>query len=307
MLRFGLISLLCCSLFACDSHQRQDIQLLHVQHYSLEKMLRNVAALDQLFVRSNKPADERLQVMQSHIDEITQTLQALPVGDCKLDSDFARFQRNLESLRENWNETLVTLNRKDFMNSSRMQLIQDFDNRMAYYMKFVRGQTNVVAALSPKKEVFRLFRLMTELLSIGGDIRLSLQRVRITGQLDASESMKILKDAYSMGVKLQTLIRGNPQINLLPVTNAQARAVLQVLNLQYDKIEISKFDDELQKTFANADNNTQFGEILSQLENKTLLEVDTASQLIQKRLASEEQGIICNDSSLIGKIKDKMS
>jgi len=305
--RVGILIFVLFSLFSCDSNQRQDIRLLHTQHYNLEKLLRNVTALDQMFVRATKPANERLLAMQKHIDEISKTLQTLPVGDCKLDSDFARFQRNLESLRENWNETLVTLNRKDFMDKSGILLVQEFDGRIAHYMKFVRGQTNVVAALKPKKEVFRLFRLMTELLSISGEIRLRLQKMRITNQVDAAETIKLLKDAYGMGGKLQTLNRGNPRINLLPVKNPQARAILQVLISQYEKIEIAKFDDELQKNLNAPENLSQFQDILSKMENKTLTEVDTASQLIQKQLASDEQGIICNDTSLIAKIKEKMS
>lgn len=307
MFRFAIILILLSGLSACDSNQREDIRLLHTQHYSLEKLLRNVTALDQLFGSAQKPAQERLTVMKDRIDEISQTLETLPVGDCKLDSEFARFQRNLETLRENWNETLLTINREDLVDKTGMSSLNEFDQRLAHYLKFVRGQANVVAALKPKKEIFRLFRLMTELLSIGSDIRLRLQRMQITNRLDSKESVKILKDAYGMGAKLQTLFRGNPRINLLPITNPQARAVLQVLLSQYEKIDIGKLDDELQKRRANPDGVAQFHNILTTIENKTLLEADTASQLIQKQLASDEQGIICNDTSLIAKIKEKMS
>ena len=307
MLRIGILLLISVCLVSCDSNQREDIRLLHMQHYNLEKLLRNVSALDQLFSASANSANDRIKVMQQHVDEITQTLQTLPVGDCKLDSDFARFQRNLESLRENWNETLLTINRKDMLDKSSIVLVQGFDNRIEHFMKFVRGQTNVVAAFKPKKEMFRLFRLMTVLLSIGSEIRLNLQRMRITNQFDQAEAMNTLKKAYSMGSKLQTLYRGNARINLLPITNPQARAVLGVLMSQYDKMEVSKFDDEIQKSINNPQSMAQFQEIVSQLENKTLTDVDTASQLIQHQLSSDDPGIICNDSSLIGKIKDKMS
>jgi len=307
VVRIGIFLLICGSLCSCDSGQRQDIQLLHAQHYNLEKLLRNVALLEQMTTSGPKAANERFQVMQNQVDQITQTLQSLPVGDCKLDSDFARFQRNLDALRENWNETLLTFNRQDFLDKNKVQFIQEFDDRIGHYMNFVRSQTNVVSALKPNTEVFRLFRLMTELLSIGADIRLRLQKMRITNQLDVSESMKILKDAYSMGGKLQTLNRGNPRINLLPITNPQARAVMQVLLSQYEKIEISNFDDLLQKTANDGKKPAQFGEILSQMQKKTLLEVDAASQLIQKQLASDEKGVICNDSSLFAKLKDKLS
>jgi len=307
VLRIGIVLLICAVLMSCDSNQREDIRLLHMQHYNLEKLLRNVSALDQLFTLGANSANDRIQVMQKHVEEITQTLQTLPVGDCKLDSDFARFQRNLEALRENWNETLLTINRKDMLDKSSILLVQEFDNRIAHYMKFVRGQTNVVAAFKPKKEMFRLFRLMTELLSIGSDIRLKLQRMRITNQFDQAEAMNTLKKAYSMRNKLQTLYRGNARINLLPVTNPQARAVLNVLMSQFDKMEVSKFDDEIQKSINDPQSLAQFQEIVSQLENKTLLDVDTVSQLIQQQLSTDDPGIICNDTSLIAKIKDKMS
>lgn len=295
-------------LSACNSNQRQDIQLLYSQHHNLEKLLRSVSALDQMFADAGVPQDgNRAALVDTHIVAISQALESLPVGDCKVDSEFARFQRNLESLRENMSDTLLSLQRQSVASNSGMDVIQHFDNRITHFMSIVRSQSNVAAALKPKKEVFRLFRLLTELLSISSDIRLSLQKMRITNRVDGKESMKTLKAAYSMGRKLQTVYRGNPRLKLLPVVNVQARAVLKVLLSQYEKINVPQFDDQLQQSLNQPQGVEQFQLTLSGMKTQTLSEVDAASELIQKQLSVDEQGILCNDTSLLGKIKEKFS
>lgn len=289
MLRFVVSALLCMSLWGCEKPDNLDTYRLVKQYYILNNLSLQSADYQRSLSNFWAGKTDTQKELSSLENVIEIALGELIVSDCADQGDFAVLQDSVTRLKASWRIAISKSKEPDRSDTRRETLLSalaQLDHDIMQYMSHIKNQAEVVAALKGDRETPRTLNLLNDLILINSNVRLNIRDLRSQGVYTQDLVRTLLKNAYSMRRKLDTLLDGNKQFNVAAVKNKAIRGVLTYLRDRYDSLKIEALDDVFHKSGEQSEQQKLAQQTLVEIHQSTKDAVEQVHAIMERQLES---------------------